>query len=242
MAETLKLPLYASIRLYNAMRRKLLPVSRPISTSVALQAIEQRSVRNPTDISDFLGTIYSEALAANPRLIVELGVRTGESRSVLEQVAGQSGAVLVSVDLDDCSTACRPSAMWHFIQSDDIKFAQEFQQWCTKRNINSQIDVLFIDSSHLYEHTVAEIRSWFPLLSSKCKVILHDTNLKTFYRRTDGTVGRGWDNARGVIRALEESLNTKFNEKVDFVTTVDQWIIRHWAHCNGLTIMERANK
>ena len=40
-----------------------------------------------SDISDHLATIFSEAVAAKPRLIVELGVRGGESRYALERAA-----------------------------------------------------------------------------------------------------------------------------------------------------------
>ena len=49
-------------------------------------------------------------------------------------------------------------------------------------------------------------------------MILHDTNMKRIYRRADRSLGLGWDNDRGVIRALEETLGAKFNEEQDFVT------------------------
>ncbi|HLJ62503.1 MAG TPA: class I SAM-dependent methyltransferase [Stellaceae bacterium] len=191
------------------------------------------------DIGDHLSTLFSETLVMRPRLIVELGVRQGASRFALEQAARLCGSALVSSDLDDCSAVCSQSPRWYFVKQDDIAFAGEFPEWCAARNIAPGIDVLFIDTSHLYEHTVQEIRAWFPLLSSCCKVIFHDTNLRKYFRRLDGTIGGGWDNERGVIRAIEERLDTKFNERIDFVTTVDEWTIRHWAHCNGLTVLER---
>jgi hypothetical protein len=42
-----------------------------------------------------------------------------------------------------------------------------------------------------------------------------------------------------VIRALEETLGAKFNEEQDFVTLADGWLVRHWSHCNGLTVLEK---
>ena len=54
-------------------------------------------------------------------------------------------------------------------------------------------------------------------------MILHDTNMKRIYRRADRSLGLGWDNDRGVIRALEETLGVKFNEAEDFVT-VSRWL------------------
>jgi len=229
-------------RAYNAVHRWIWPVVRNPSASPELKEIADRAAFMPSDISDYLATIFSEAVAVKPRLIVELGVRGGESRFVLERVARVTGAFLVSVDLDDCSAVCTESPRWPFVRSDDILFAKIFGDWCTQRRIEPRIDVLFIDTSHLYEHTVQEIDAWFPYLSDDCKVIFHDTNIKLFYRRLDGTIEPGWNNKRGVIRAVEEHLGTRLNERVDFVTIAQGWLIRHWSHCSGLTTMERLRR
>ena len=55
---------------------------------------------------------------------------------------------------------------------DDCEFDPIF-----KNVIKEPVDVLFIDTSHLYEHTVRELAAWFPLLANKALVIFHDTNL-----------------------------------------------------------------
>jgi cephalosporin hydroxylase len=227
------------LKLYNAVHKSIWPAYRPVPSSPELKEIEEQAVEIPSDISDYLGNIFSEVVAMKPRLIVELGVRDGQSRRVLERSASISKSFLISVDLDDCSGVCTKSPCWHFVKSDDIQFAAIFREWCSERGIEPAIDVLFIDSSHLYEHTVEEIKAWFPFLSPNCKALFHDTNMRRFYRRLDGTIGHGWNNDRGVIKAIEESLGTKFNERVDFVTTVHEWVVRHWAHCNGFTTMER---
>jgi len=224
---------------YNAIHKRIWPIYRPLSSSPELKEIEEQAVRTPSDISDYLANIFCEVVALQPRLIVELGVRGGQSRAVLERAARISSSFLVSVDLDDCSAVCGKSPLWHFVRSDDIEFAGLFKEWCSQRSIKPAIVVLFIDSSHLYEHTVEEIKAWFPFLSPNCKVLFHDTNMRSFYRRLDGTIGHGWNNSRGVIKAIEENLGTKFNERIDFVTTVGEWLVRHWAHCNGFTTIER---
>jgi cephalosporin hydroxylase len=230
------------LKLYNALHKSIWPVHRPVPSCPELKEIEEQAERVLSDISDFLGTIFSEVVAVKPRLIVELGVRGGQSRAVLERAAAISRSFLVSVDLDDCSAVCSKSPLWHFVKSDDIQFAGLFRDWCSHRSIEPAIDVLLVDSSHLYEHTVEEIKAWFPFLSPNCKVLFHDTNMRRFYRRLDGTIGHGWNNHRGVIRAIEESLGTKFNERMDFVTTVDGWVVRHWSHCNGFTTLERRSQ
>jgi cephalosporin hydroxylase len=101
------------------------------------------------------------------------------------------------------------------------------------------IDILFVDTSHLYDHTVAEIRAWFPYLASRCKVFFHDTNMSEVFVRKDGSTGKGWDNQRGVIRAIEEHLDINFNEKMDFALEHRGWFIRHYTICNDFMIMER---
>ncbi|MGQ9810915.1 MAG: class I SAM-dependent methyltransferase [bacterium] len=173
-----------------------------------------------------------------PKLIVELGVRGGDSTFVLSRVARLCGSRLISVDLQDCSQVCS-DRHWIFVQAEDIEFAKQFQEWCKTRGIEPKIDVLFIDTSHLFEHTVKEIEHYFPFLSEKAKVFFHDTNLRHFSFRADGSMCVGWDNKRGVIRALENYFEKSFNEKVNFMDIAKGWWIKHYANCNGFTILER---
>jgi len=207
------------------------------SDLAALDEIKRRSLV-PTDFNDHLVTMFVEAVGMNPSLIVELGVRGGESTFVFDRVARLCRSKLVSVDIDDCADVMEGTTTT-FVQSDDVAFAQRFKEWCTERDIQPNIDVLLIDTSHLYDHTVEEIRHWFPLLSSHAKVFLHDTNLKDVYTRADGTKGLAWDNDRGVIRALEDYLGKSFDETHNFVDFKSGWLIRHYHYCNGLTILER---
>jgi predicted O-methyltransferase YrrM len=204
-----------------------------------LREIAERAASKRTDISDHLATIFSEALAINPRLIVELGVRGGESRFVFEKVAARCGAGLVSIDIDNCGEVCSPREGWHFVQADDVVFAADFPAWRQQHSLAPSIDVLFIDTTHLYEHTVRELRAWLPLLSQHCKIILHDTNLRTIMRRADGTLWLAWANHRGVIRAIEELLGTKIDERKMLVANVPPWTVRHWPYSNGLTVLEK---
>lgn len=209
------------------------------NNQIFLEEIKQHAMI-PSDICDHLETIFFEALSIKPKLIVELGVRYGDSTFVLERVARITGAKLVSVDITDCSNVSKYSG-WHFIQKDDIQFAREFPEWCLNCGINPQIDVLFIDTSHYYVHTIAEISTWFPYLTYQAKVIFHDTNLKNIYYRKDGSSGFAWNNERGVIKALETYFGKSFNESIDFIEWVNGWIIKHFCICNGLIILEKGH-
>lgn len=199
--------------------------------------IQNRS-QIPTDISDHLKRIFIESVQADPDTIVELGVRNGESTFSFERAAELTGADIVSVDIEDCINVTEYKKQY-FVQSDDIEFAEEFEGWCKMRDIDTTIDVLFVDTSHLYEHTVEEIKRWFPHLADDVVILFHDTNMSRIYRREDGSVGRGWDNDRGVIRALERYFDCTFDETERFTTVKSGFVIEHYPLCSGLTILRR---
>jgi cephalosporin hydroxylase len=234
------LVLRPALGVYNTLHRVFVRDRSTQPGSPEAQEIEKRARAQRTNISDHLTTIFQESVLIQPRLIVELGIGGGESHFVLERVARQCGAQLVSVDINDCSHACSHQTGCHVVQADDVEFAGRFQQWRKQQSIpSSAIDLLFLDTSHLYDHTVQELRAWFPLLSPHCKVIFHDTNLRYIMRRADGTLWLAWGNDRGVIRVIEEQLGTKLDERREFTTAAAGWKIRHWPFCIGLTVLER---
>lgn len=128
----------------------------------------------PSDISEHLQYLYDTVVEMRPRLIVELGVRTGEStRAFAEackklELEGVSPR-FISVDVLDCSRVCNyPN--WVFIQGDDRAF-----------QIQSKIDILFIDTSHQYAHTIQELELYADKISLGGKIIMHDTAMKEVY-------------------------------------------------------------
>jgi predicted O-methyltransferase YrrM len=197
-----------------------------------------------SDISDHLGSIFFFALEAKPKLIVELGTRGGESTRSLLAAAFLSKAVLLSIDIEECGYIDLPfRENWHFIQADDIEFGNsQFVDWCRHRHLEPIIDVLFIDTSHEYEHTKNEIKTWYKYLSEEGVMIFHDTNMgKGIYSRTDGSIDFGWDNERGVIKAIEEFVGRNYDEKSFFYDFIQDICILHYPYCNGLTILKRHN-
>jgi cephalosporin hydroxylase len=203
-----------------------------------LNEIVERS-RIRTDISEHLPTLFVEAVRSRPELIVELGVRGGESTFALERAARRCGEIpIVSVDIEDCESVSHYSNRT-FVKMDDIAFARQFPSWRAERNLPDRIGFLFIDTSHLYEHTVEEIKHWFPLLAPRATVCFHDTNMWWLNMRRDWTLGTGWSNKRGVIRAIEEYLGTRYNEKAQFADYRKGWLVQHYPNCSGLTILSR---
>ncbi len=226
------------VKLYNGLRGGASSPTQPSGVET-FEEVRRYAVRR-SDINEHLPRLFVETLRMRPRLIVELGVRRGASTFVFERVAQLCNAALVSVDIEDCTEASS-YPHWHFIQSDDVALAPRFPAWCAEHNLPARIDVLFIDTSHLYEHTVQEIDAWFPLLAPHALVFFHDTNQRLVYARDDKSIGQGWNNDRGVLRAVEEYFDQSFNEQIDFAHVEPGWIIRHHARCSGLTILEKAD-
>lgn len=212
----------------------------PPTDSEKFAAVQDWAKRD-TDIADHLPTIYSETVRAEPDTIVELGVRDGESTAVFEAVARDSGADLVSVDIDE-SRYDSDYEGWSFVQADDVEFAEQFEEWCSDRGVLPRIDLLFIDTSHIYDHTVEEIDAWFPYLADEGVALFHDTNLSNIYRRKDRTLHTAWDNDRGVIRAIEEYLDCSFDEKRRFTTVCSGFLVEHYPYSNGFTVLRRVDR
>lgn len=195
--------------------------------------------RIPNDISHHLPALFREGVEAAPRLVVELGTRGGDSTFVFERVARRTGATVVSVDIEDCSeVASFPG--WVFVQEDDLAFARRFPAWCAARGLTPEIDVLFVDTTHAYEQTRAELAAWMPHLAERGRALFHDSNMGGLYRRGDGTVGLSGDMKRGVIRALHEYLGARFDERRPFRGRVGGFEVLHDPLCSGLTVLRKS--
>ena len=102
-------------------------------------------------------------------VIIELGTRSGQSTSAF--LAGiQGGGQLWSVDVDPPQVPAHWHDLpeWHFLQADDV--SAQAQDW-----LPAQCDVLFIDTSHTYEHTIAELSLYVPRVRPGGVVLCHDT-------------------------------------------------------------------
>ncbi len=225
-----------AIEAWNAAVVRRLPPVDP-SLPEDLREVLERA-RIPTDISHHLPTLFREAVEASPKLIVELGTRGGDSTFVFERAARRTGAALVSVDIEDCS---RVSAWpgWIFVQEDDLAFARRFPEWCAQRGLSPRVDLLFVDTTHAYEQTRAELEAWMPHLAPGGRAIFHDSNMGGLYRRGDGTLGLAGDMERGVIRALHEFLGASFDEGRPFRGRLGGFDVEHDPLCSGLTILRK---
>ena len=103
------------------------------------------------------------------KTIVELGMRGDESTISLLYAAKETGGMVLSFDVDDCPGAKRSvselglSDDWRFKQTDDLPVIWQ-----------KTIDHHFIDTSHTYEQTVAELRKFEPFVRDGGIMTMHD--------------------------------------------------------------------
>ena len=70
--------------------------------------------------------------------------------------------------------------------------------------------------------------------------MFHDTHMGAgWYRRLDGIVSRGWNNERGVIRAIEAHLGRRYDETSFFSDVVGGFAVRHVPWSSGFTVLRR---
>lgn len=120
----------------------------------------------PSDIYEHLPTFY--ALAQDATTVIELGTRSGVS--TIAWLYGLEGhGHLWSVDIDP-KPEIGTHAHWTFIQGDDCS-GEVFAQ------LPADVDVVFIDTSHEYAHTLRELNLYRWLLKPGGKLVLHDTEL-----------------------------------------------------------------
>lgn len=125
-----------------------------------------------SDIQTHLPFLYQHA--ADRSVILELGVRGGISTAaLLAGVESRPGAHLWSVDIETPRIPAwwRGSPLWTFTLGNDVSPEIAGAQ-------PAKIDMLFIDTTHFYEHTLAELRLYQPRVNSGGIVCCHDTELE----------------------------------------------------------------
>jgi len=164
-----------------------------------------------TDIHQHLETLYNLVTSIQAKTVIECGVNTGESTVALLEAVHATGGILISVDIQELPNV-RPMLTsyglidrWNFNLSDDIKFGQAWPA-------DKKADLIFIDTSHTFDHTVREIEVYEPILRPGGIMVFHDT--VTFY---DG---------------VRKPINM-------FLKTHKDWPFENKNNCNGLGILRK---
>jgi len=137
-----------------------------------------RRAADKSDISLHLPVLFEAVATRQKPVVVELGTRSGNSTAALLAAAEQAGGQVWSVDNDPAvSPAVFPwgeHPAWHFTLGDSV--SPEVLSVLPER-----IDVLFVDTSHTYEQTLAECHAWIPRIVAGGIALFHDTQYHPCY-------------------------------------------------------------
>lgn len=161
-----------------------------------------------SDINEHLREIHQTVLDTKAQVVVELGVRGGQSTVALLTALATTGGRLYSCDVRDWPATRRMiegyglADRWTFDVAHDLVWGKKW---------SLPIDVLMVDSSHEREHTEAELRLFAPHVRPGGVVLLHDT--VSFREGVEGAVhafmadNEGWayenrenNNGLGVLK------------------------------------------
>lgn len=132
--------------------------------------------------------------------IVQCGHYVGYSTLILGFLLRKMGKIhsLYSIDIDQNVTEFTQSWLDKAMLNDyvtlkiaDSSHAAEPSE--AARYLNGSPQLVFIDSSHQYEHTLAELDLWYPEICPGGFIILHDSS--KFAKNFDRNNGRGVINA-----------------------------------------------
>jgi cephalosporin hydroxylase len=135
---------------------------------MTLADLYSEQLNTPSDIVGHLPRFVQMVDDLHAGHVIELGTRTGVSTIAWLYALSNTGGRLTSIDLDpkpDIGTWPH----WTFIQGDDLdpRIVTDLEP----------ADIVFVDTSHHYEHTRAELRVYRHLVKPGGRMALHDTML-----------------------------------------------------------------
>lgn len=136
--------------------------------AVAIRDEYETRCYTPSDIFVHLPFLHRSASAGDVK-VIELGVRGGNSTAAFLAAVEKHGGHVWSVDIAPPDVPWGPHPQWTFIHGDDLRVADE---------LPDGVDVVFIDTSHHYAQTLAELETYVPKLRPGGVVLLHDVELE----------------------------------------------------------------
>jgi len=170
-----------------------------------------RLAATPSDIYEHLPRFVSLVHELDAKHVIELGTRSGVSTVAWLHGLTATGGRLTSVDIDAAPDIGWPALDWEFIRGDDCDPAVMTQL--------DPADIVFIDTSHLYDHTLRELYLYRWLVKGGGVIVLHDTEL----RHPEGAPLKP---AFPVRTAVE-----------DFIADTG-YTFTNYLNCNGLGVIE----
>lgn len=188
-----------------------------------IETLIDKTLNGGGDSDKHLMLLYSMVIGSNAKNIIELGVRGGDTTLPLVLGAKKTNGMVYSVDIEPTQLKLNEDLQKYnkFFLQDAIVF---LDSWENDKNI----DIVYVDDWHAYEHVKKELEILDRLVSPKTIILLHDLmygDTCPFYH-ADLTLKDGqWANG-GVYRAVAE-LNSQF------------WEFSTLPWGNGMTILRK---
>src|SRR5512135_1471238 len=147
--------------------------SMPVTSDAiaGLHAEFARRLAVHSDIIDHLQFMHDTVLRYPDPVVIEMGVRTGNSTAALLTAVTRHGhGELWSADLNEprVPASWHDIPAWHFMQGDSA--SPGVLAWMPEK-----ADVVFMDTSHTYDQQLAELRAYVPRVRPGGTVLVHDT-------------------------------------------------------------------
>ena len=166
----------AGVDVYSLKMRTLDAVRRHAALGIKtdrarsdLAAKYNEMCRTPSDIYLHLPRFVEMVKKADAKKVIELGTRTGVSTLAWLYALEQTGGHLWSVDIDR-KPPIGDYPHWTFIQGDD-------EADDVLAQLPTGVDILFLDTSHHFQHTLRELRLYRSQVKSGGLIVCHDTEL-----------------------------------------------------------------
>lgn len=225
----------------------ILPCLIPIEAISSYKEVLKYANAKDSDISSHLPAIFAHTVIQNPQIVIESGVRSGESSYAFKKAIELCNSTLIGIDID-----IKVAHVYEHLDikkselhiMDDLKF---LAWWNSSLYQNKKVDIVFIDTSHFYDHTMQELELFLALLNDSGLFIFHDANIcpleNSMYQRINNTCGVGWNNGDGVSRAIKDFFGIQFDvtqyASFKFYAVGSNWLLIHYPYCNGLTLIKK---
>lgn len=214
-----------------------------VAKAKAYLAIHDRFVKAatvPSDINEHIPTLLAYAIRPGVERIAELGVRSCVSSAAFAEAA-----------------LMKPSPDRFWVQVDPEKWIKTVDQLhfdCAKADIAvtfreesdltcelSDVDLLFIDTWHVYGQMKRELSRWHDRVSSY--IIMHDTTVDAVHGETVRCGSNGVLESQTSGIPLDEILKGIWPAITEFLMEHPEWTLeRRDVNNHGLTVLARVAK
>lgn len=175
-------------------------------SAVSLSGTYRDLLTQPSDIQAHLERFVALVETLDAQRVAELGVRQGVSTVAWLEGLRRTGGHLWAVDLEPCPLEHRQLT---FLRGDD----------CSPEIVDAipdDLDIVFVDSSHLYAHTQREIELYLPKLTLGGCIVFHDVDVERHPHHPD-------DEIPFPVRTAVEEAATQGGWDVDWFADTCGW-------------------